>query len=123
MMCKYFKLVSIHFILNLFLSLLVLSQSKYSKDPSVRRSNRYKLRSGDVLSLYVLGKETKIEVTLDADGIIKPVYLKELKVSGLSLKEIEKKLSYEYKNQLIYNNLVKAHIKQYTESGFIFRVQ
>ena len=30
----------------------------------------YKLRSGDVLSLYVFGEsETKIEVTLDAEGL------------------------------------------------------
>ena len=46
------------------------------------------------MTLYVIGEpETNLEATLDGDGLIKPVYLRDLKVSGLSLKEIEKKIN------------------------------
>ena len=107
------------FLLLIFLfNLETFSQSKYTKDPSVRRDpTGYKLRAGDTLSIYVFGEnETKMDAFLDEDGLIKPVYLNELKVSGLSLKEIEKKLSYEYKNQLIFDKpYVKAQIKSYSE--------
>jgi len=45
------------------------------------------------LTIYVQGEnETKVDVVLDGDGFVKPVFLKEIKVSGLSTKEIEKKL-------------------------------
>ena len=96
----------------------IFSQSKYSNDPSILRDpTGYKLRSGDTLTLYVIGEpETNLEATLDGDGLIKPVYLRDLKVSGLSLKEIEKKLTLEYQSQLIYKKpYVKAFISKYSE--------
>ena len=94
------------------------TQSKYTNDPSVRRDpTGYKLRSGDSLTIYVQGEnETKIDVVLDGDGVIKPVYLKEIRVSGLSTKEIEKKLVEEYKNQLIFKNpYVKTYVTKYSD--------
>ena len=96
----------------------IFSQSKYSNDPSILRDpTGYKLRSGDTLTIYVIGEpETNLEATLDGDGLIKPVYLRDLKVSGLSLKEIEKKLTLEYQSQLIYKKpYVKAFISKYSE--------
>ena len=112
---------SIYFLFCVFFAISFLSvfgQSKYSNDPSIRRDpTGYKLRAGDVVSIIVSGEpETKTDATLDIDGFIKPVYLEEIKIVGLSVKEIEKKLIFEYKNNLIYKNpYVKVYIKKYSE--------
>lgn len=94
------------------------SQSKYSNDPSVLRDpTGYKVRSGDQISLFVRDQtETNLEVKIDGDGLIKPVYLNEMRVSGLSIKEIASLLTNEYQNQLIFKNpIVKVYIKKYSE--------
>ena len=53
---------------------------------------------------------------IDGDGLIKPVYLNEMRVSGLSIKEVEILLTNEYQNQLIFKNpIVKVYIKKYSE--------
>jgi protein involved in polysaccharide export with SLBB domain len=60
--------------------------------------------------------ETNLDVKIDGDGLIKPVYLNEMRVSGLSIKEIESLLTIEYQNQLIFKNpIVKVYIKKYSE--------
>ena len=97
---------------------LAFTQSKYSNDPSVLRDpTGYKLRSGDQVSIYVRGEtDTNIDASIDGDGLIKPVYLNEFKISGLSTKEVENLLIKEYQNQLIFKNpIVKVYIKKYSE--------
>ena len=97
---------------------LSFSQSKYSNDPSILRDpTGYKVRSGDQISLFVRGQtETNLDAKIDGDGLIKPVYLNEIRVSGLSVKEIESLLTNEYKNQLIFKTpIVKVYIKGYSE--------
>ena len=94
------------------------SQSKYSNDPSVLRDpTGYKVRSGDQIALFVRGQtETNLDAKIDGDGLIKPVYLSEIRVSGLSVKQIESLLTNEYKNQLIFKTpIVKVYIKNYSE--------
>ena len=97
----FFNFIAFAFVV--FLPPLAFSQSKYSNDPSVLRDpTGYKLRSGDQISLYVRGEtETNIDASVDGDGLIKPVYLNELKISGLSTKEVENLLIKEYQIQLI----------------------
>jgi len=112
----FFNFIAFAFVV--FLPPLAFSQSKYSNDPSVLRDpTGYKLRSGDQISLYVRGEtETNIDASVDGDGLIKPVYLNELKISGLSTKEVENLLIKEYQIQLIFKNpIVKVYIKKYSE--------
>lgn len=111
-------LKTIFLILSVVLGFLANSQSKYSNDPSVLRDpTGYKLRFGDKISIYVRGElDTNLEVSVDGDGLIKPIYLNELKISGLSIKEVENLLTETYKSQLIYKSpIVKAYIKKYSE--------
>lgn len=111
------RVICLFFFICIF-NCLNFAQSRYTNDPSVRRDpTGYKLRTGDNLVVYVQGEiETKIDAVIDGDGFIKPVYLKEIKISGLSTSEIENRLEIEYKRQQIFQNpSVKVYISKYSE--------
>jgi hypothetical protein len=106
------RVVCLFFFICIF-HCLNFAQSRYSNDPSVRRDpTGYKLRSGDNLVVYVQGEiETKIDAVIDGDGFIKPVYLNEIKISGLSTSENIPKEWFTCRDQLTRMGLTLFHLK------------
>lgn len=87
-----------------FCSLEIYSQKKYTSDPSiVKDPTGYKLRTGDRIRIFVQGEaDATIEATLSSYGGVRPYYLKEIKLSGLSVEQASEIIASEYKSQLIY---------------------
>jgi len=96
----------------------LISQRKYNNDSSVIKDpTGYKIRAGDKLRISVRGEsETNVEVVIDRDGKTRVAYLSDIKISGLSTKEVEKLLVFEYKSQLIFKNpAVTVYIEKYSD--------
>ncbi len=94
------------------------AQPKYNNDPSVMKDpTGYKIRMGDKLRISVRGEpETSTEILIDSDGKARIVYLGELKLSGLSCKQIEKLITSEYQKNLIYRTpIVNVYITKYSD--------
>jgi protein involved in polysaccharide export with SLBB domain len=80
------------------------SQNKYTQDPSIIKDpTGYKLRSGDRIRIFVQGEtDATVEATISSYGGVRPYYLKEIKLSGLSAEQASEIIAREYKTQLIY---------------------
>jgi protein involved in polysaccharide export with SLBB domain len=94
------------------------SQRKYNSDPSILKDpTGYKIRTGDRVRISVREQpETNVEVLIDSEGKARAAYLGELKISGLSTKQVEKMLILEYQRQLIFKNpIVNVYILKYSE--------
>ena len=97
---------------------LLWSQSKYTLDPSVRRDKTgYKLRSGDRVRIIVQGEtDASVEATLGNYGTVKPAYINELSLSGLSAEQAAAEITKQYQKQLIYRRpFVNVVVTKYTE--------
>ena len=109
-------LVALHFVSFSVNDLI--SQNKYNSDPSIIKDpTGYKIRAGDKLRISVRGEpETNVEVLIDRDGKTRVAYLSEMKISGLSAKQVEQHLKLEYRKQLIFNNpIVNVYIEKYSD--------
>ena len=93
-------------------------QTKYRTDPSIQKDpTGYKLRSGDSIRIIVQGEpEATITAIINNYGMVKPAYIKEMKVSGLSMTQAESLIRTQYKEQFIYSQpVVKVFVTKYTE--------
>jgi protein involved in polysaccharide export with SLBB domain len=88
----------------LFCSFVLHSQNKYTQDPSIIKDpTGYKLRTGDRIRIFVQGEtDATVEATISSFGGVRPYYLKEIKLSGLSAEQASEIIAREYKTQLIY---------------------
>ena len=93
------------------------AQPKYT-DPSIQKDpTGYKLRSGDSVRIIVQGEsDATISTTINNYGMVKPAYISEIKLSGLSMVQAESVLVNQYKQQEIYSKpVVKVFVTKYTE--------
>jgi len=93
------------------------AQPKYT-DPSIQKDpTGYKLRSGDSVRIIVQGEsDATISTTINNYGMVKPAYISEIKLSGLSMVQAETVLVNQYKQQEIYcKPVVKVFVTKYTE--------
>lgn len=99
-------------------STLLCGQKKYSVDPSIQKDvTGYKLRTGDSIRIIVQGEaEAMTNGTLNNYGMIKPAYIREIKLSGLNARQAEALIAKQYLDQLIFRQaLVSVIITKYTE--------
>jgi protein involved in polysaccharide export with SLBB domain len=99
-------------------STLLFGQKKYSVDPSILKDpTGYKLRTGDSIRIIVQGEPDAVSNgTLNSHGLIKPTYIGEIKLSGLSVRQAESQIAAQYRQQLIFRQaFVSVVITKYTE--------
>ena len=87
-------------------------------DPSIQKDpTGYKLRSGDSIRIIVQGEsDATISTTINNFGMVKPAYIKDIKVSGLSMTQAESIIVDQYIQQKIYSKpAVKVFVTKYTE--------
>ena len=92
-------------------------QPKYT-DPSIQKDpTGYKLRSGDSIRIIVQGEsDATISTTINNYGMVKPAYIREIKLSGLSMVQAESVIVNQYIQQKIYSKpVVKVFVTKYTE--------
>jgi len=93
-------------------------QTKYTTDPSIQKDpTGYKLRSGDSIRIIVQGEsDATISTIVNNYGMVKPAYIKEMKLSGLSMVQAESVIVNQYIQQEIYSKpVVKVFVTKYTE--------
>jgi polysaccharide export outer membrane protein len=101
------------FFLNYFSS----AQSRYN-DPSVLRDpTGYKLRVGDVMRVIVRGEpDCTLEAKINNDGKIRLVYLGEIALVGITVKQAEVKITRDYQSNFIFKEpTVSVTVSKYTE--------
>ena len=87
-------------------------------DPSIQKDpTGYKLRSGDSIRIIVQGEsDATITTTINNYGMVKPAYIKDIKLSGLSMIQAESIIVDQYIQQKIYSKpVVKVFVTKYTE--------
>lgn len=93
-------------------------QTKYTTDPSIQKDpTGYKLRSGDSIRIIVQGEtDATITTTINNYGMVKPAYIREIKLSGLSMVQAESLILDQYIQHKIYRKpVVKVFVTKYTE--------
>ena len=87
----------------IFLNYFSSAQSRYN-DPSILRDpTGYKLRVGDALRVIVRGEpDCTLEAKINNDGKIRLVYLGEIALVGITLKQAEAKITRDYQSNLIF---------------------
>lgn len=94
------------------------AQTGFNTDSSVLRDpTGYKLRSGDEITVHVRGEpDCTAEGFVNSIGNIDLVYIGEVMLGGLNLKDAEKKIIDSYKEKLIFRNpSVKIVIRKHSE--------
>ena len=87
-------------------------------DPSIRRDpTGYKLRSGDVINISILGEpECTVEDKINGEERVRLVYVGELPLANMTTKQAETYIALEYRRQLIFRDAqVTVKITKYME--------
>lgn len=93
-----------------------------NNDPSILRDpTGYKLRSGDVISISVLGEpECTVTEKINNDERVRLHYIGELPLANMTTKQAETYIAKEYRRQLIFRDAkVNVKITQY-EPRFVY---
>ncbi|WP_028111737.1 polysaccharide biosynthesis/export family protein [Ferrimonas kyonanensis] len=105
--CSWYRCASLYRGLLLVIGLLCATQA-------VAASSDYRLSSGDMISIHVYGEEDlTLETRLGESGVINYPYLGMIRVKGLSVAELERKLVTGLKGDYLINPSVHVSILEY----------